>query len=304
MISSRKRVILPHVAALVLTTLPIASDRLGPDAPPAAISPTAPTATTANHNVRFGMPAVAFTDPKHPENYLIDRPQYVLSYNNKTKTPNWVCWNLTKADIGKTERGAFEPDTSLPTGFDQVTPKVYSNSGFDRGHMCNSKDRSDTVENNNATFLMTNMIPQAPANNEHTWEALEEYCRSLATTGKDLYIVSGPHGEGGTGKNGYSTHVGSGPVAVAVPAKTWKVVMVLDSVGAQPNRQTRMFGVIMPNDQSIDPDWKKYLVSVQDVEKLTGYNFFPDVDQKLADVIKSDVDSNLATPVSKSRRTK
>ena len=62
-----------------------------------------PNATAANRNVRFGMPAVAFADLAHPENYLIERPQYVLSYNNRTKTPNWVCWNLTKADIGNTE---------------------------------------------------------------------------------------------------------------------------------------------------------------------------------------------------------
>ena len=190
----------------------------------------------------------------------------------------------------------------MPAGFDRVTPKIYTGSGFDRGHMCNAKDRSDTVENNNATFLMTNMIPQAPANNEHTWEALEEYCRTLAKSGKDVYIVSGPHGEGGTGKNGPRTQIGSGPVTVAVPAKTWKVVMVLDSVGSPPNRQMRMIGVIMPNEQSIDPDWKKYLVSVKDVEKLTGYKFFPNIDEQLGDVIKSAVDNNLTAPASRSRR--
>src|SRR5262249_15526902 len=137
-------------------------------------------------------PAAATADPKQRENFLIERPQYVLSYNDKTKTPNWVCWNLKKNDIGDTARGAFEPDESLPPEFGKVTPKTYVGSGFDRGHMCNSKDRSDTEENNDATFLMTNMVPQAPNNNRKTWEHLEEYCRTLANSGKDLYMVAGP----------------------------------------------------------------------------------------------------------------
>src|SRR4051812_27036066 len=70
-----------------------------------------PPQTLANRNVRFGMPADAKADPANRAAYLIDRPQYVLSYNDSTKNPNWVSWNLTAADIGHTERDtSFEPD--------------------------------------------------------------------------------------------------------------------------------------------------------------------------------------------------
>src|SRR4051812_31386819 len=82
---------------------------------------------TVNRNIRFGLPGPATTDPKDRDHFLIDRPQYVLSYNDKTRTPNWVCWNLIKNDIGDTQRGAFEPDVDgLPKEFARVLPRTYN----------------------------------------------------------------------------------------------------------------------------------------------------------------------------------
>ena len=63
----------------------------------------------ANRNVRFGMPGEAKADPDSKDAYLIDRPQYVLSYSDKRKTANWACWLLVKGDVGKVARGSFLP---------------------------------------------------------------------------------------------------------------------------------------------------------------------------------------------------
>src|SRR5882757_8967466 len=89
-----------------------------------------------NRNVRYGLPGEAKDDPDSKEAFLIDRSQYVLSYNDKHRTANWVCWQLVAKDIGKTARGAFEPDKGLPKGFAHVTSGNYTGSGFDRGHLC------------------------------------------------------------------------------------------------------------------------------------------------------------------------
>src|SRR5437763_12471559 len=78
-----------------------------------------------NRNVVFGLPGPAKADPKEREHCLISRPQYVLSYNAETQTPNWVCWSLRKSDIGNAARAAFEPDPLLPNGFARVTSHVY-----------------------------------------------------------------------------------------------------------------------------------------------------------------------------------
>jgi endonuclease G len=240
--------------------------------------------------VRFGLPSPAKADPKQREDYLIERPQYTLSYNAETRRPNWVSWRLHKADIGKAERGPFEPDPLLPRGFTKVTSHAYDGSGFDRGHMCPAKDRSATQKDCDATFYLTNVVPQSPASNQKGWERLESYCRDLAHQGHVLYLTCGPHGTGGTGKEGFKEEIGKGRVEVAVPAKVWKVILVLPDVEAEPRRSTRAIAVIMPNDQTVGLDWSKYRVSVKEVEKLTGYTFFPDLPADVAAAIKGRVD--------------
>jgi endonuclease G len=255
-----------------------------------ALTPLSAAEPTPNPNVRFGLPSPAKADPKQREDYLIERPQYVLSYNAETRRPNWVCWRLQKSDLGKAERGPFEPDPLLPRGFAKVTSHTYDGSGFDRGHMCPAKDRSATQPDCDATFYLTNVVPQSPNSNQKGWERLEAYCRDLAHQGHTLYIACGPHGTGGTGKDGPKDEIGKGKVEVTVPDKLWKVVMVLPREDAEPRKNTRVIAIIMPNDQTVGYDWAKYRVAVKEVEKLTGLKFFPALPEDLAKELKGKVD--------------
>jgi endonuclease G len=243
-----------------------------------------------NRNVRFGMPSPAKADPEEREDYLIERPQYVLSYNAGTRTPNWVSWCLRRGDIGKAERGPFEPDPLLPRGFAHVTSRVYDGSGFDRGHMCPARDRSATQEDCDATFYMTNVVPQSPASNQRGWERLESYCRGLVHRGHELHIVCGPQGEGGTGRDGYRERIGKTRPKVTVPASLWKVILVLPHEDAEPRKNTRVIAINMPNDQTVDFDWTKYRVSPGDIEQLTGYTFFCNVPEDIAVALRERVD--------------
>jgi hypothetical protein len=122
------------------------------------------------------------------------------------------------------------------------------------------------------------MVPQAPGNNQGPWAAMENYLRTFLPA-SELYIVSGGFGTGGTGSGGGTTNVlGSG---VTVPNKTWKVVLILpvgDNDVSRVDGNTRTIAVIMPNLDSIRPDqWQKYLTTVDQVETLTGYDFFSNV---------------------------
>ncbi len=236
-------------------------------------------------HVRFGMPAPANASLANRENYLIERPQYVLSYHAEKHIPNWVGWCLRHDDLGKAKRGAFEPDPLLPAVFTRVTTHVYDGCGFDRGHMCPAQDRSARQEDMDATFYLTNVLPQSPNCNRKAWERLESYCRDLTKNGQTLWICCGPSGVGGKGEKGPKQEIGKG-IAVTVPAKLWKVILVLPSPDAEPRRDTRTIAVVMPNDQSVDYDWPRYRVSVRDVEKLTGYTFFPNLPQDVASAIK------------------
>ncbi len=277
------------MAAILKRLLPFAPFALLLTLPLFACQEQAPREPSPH--VRLGAPTSARTDSAQREDYLIERPQYVLSYNDKLHRPNWVAWTLRKEDIGKSTRGAFEPDPLLPRGFVRVTTHAYEGSGFDRGHMCPAQDRSGQQKDMDATFFLTNVVPQSPHSNQRAWERLESYCREQTRTGQVLHIVCGPQGIGGTGKDGPRDEIGKAGIYVAVPAKLWKVILVLPSEDAVPDKNTRSIAVIMPNDQTVDFDWPKYRVSVRDVEKLTGYTFFRNLPAEVAEAVKERVDS-------------
>lgn len=230
----------------------------------------------------FGNPSEATPDTANENNYLMQKPQYSLSYNRGKATANWVAWRLDSSWVGSTPRqDDFRPDTTLPAGWYQVLDEDYSGSGYDRGHMCPSGDRTNSVPNNSATFLMTNMVPQLAANNQGPWEEFESYCRTLASQGNEIYIFSGPNGNIGTIAQG----------RVVVPAVTWKVVIVLPNGAddlSRVNKATRAFGIIVPNQPPLDINapWRNFRVNVNTVEYLTGYDFFSLVPKNTQELIE------------------
>ncbi|MEQ9667435.1 MAG: DNA/RNA non-specific endonuclease [Coleofasciculus sp. G2-EDA-02] len=239
---------------------------------------------TPSVHLTLGNPSNATSNPNNPNNYLMEKPQYALSYNNSQGIPNWVSWQLNQSWLGSVERSNdFRPDTALPSGWYQVRPNDYIGSGYDRGHIVPSGDRTRTPDDNSATFVMTNIIPQAPQNNREVWRELEEYSRELVYQGKELYIIAGGAGSKGTlqGK-------------VTVPQQTWKVIAVLDLPGQGVRgitSNTRLIAVMIPNsDEVAGMDWRDYRVSVDMVEAATGYNFLSNVSTSIQDEIESRLD--------------
>jgi endonuclease G len=227
----------------------------------------------------FGMPSKAaekFED--NPEDFLIAKKQFVLSYNSKTGTPNWVAWRLVKDDLGTAKRVPFYPDEALPKA-KRIFPKDYkfTDTGMSRGHMCPHSDRSATKGDSKATFAMTNMVPQTMELNAGAWNDLEVYARYLVEKrGKEVYLVAGPAGKGGRSSKGFFTSIAGGKVVV--PAHCWKVLLVVDAGDGTPAERAkegvRMVAVIMPNDTTPTGTWPKYRTTVKEVESLTGLTFF------------------------------
>lgn len=242
----------------------------------------------------LGTPSPATVDVSNRNDYLMLKPQYALSYNNEKGIPNWVSWQLNAAWLGTVDRcKTFSPDPALPSGFKAVTPTDYLRSGFSRGHMTRSGDRTRSATDNCATFTMTNIVPQVQDNNEGPWLELENLSRDLAIAGKELYIVAGTAGVGGTGLNGYKTTIGKN--AVTVPASLWKIVVLLDKpgVGIQGiSEKTRVIAVNMPNTTGIKTEsYRKYLTTVDELEKLTGYDFLSDVSTAIQNAIEARKDA-------------
>ncbi|QJD96173.1 DNA/RNA non-specific endonuclease [Mucilaginibacter robiniae] len=254
----------------------------------------APPASGDNNNILLGMPSnannITTTD------YLINQGYYVESYNATRGTPNWVSWHLdatnTTQVVGRQDN--FAAFSGLPSTFYAVQSNSYSGSGFDRGHNCPSADRTSSANANSATFLMTNMIPQAPNSNQETWANLENYLRAQTTQGYEVYIIMGSYGTGGTGSNGTANTINGGHVTV--PSNVWKVAVLIPNGNTDIVRisnTTRVIAVNTPNVNSINSDWTKYIVTVRDIEKATGYNLLSQLPQSVQDAIETSKDSGI-----------
>lgn len=248
---------------------------------------------TDNDHLLLGNPSNATTNVSNVNNYLMVKTYFNLSYSRDRGTPNWVSWHLYSGDLGSTPRqDDFRADNTLPAGWYQVQSTSYSGSGFDRGHNCPSADRTITVAANSATFLMTNMIPQAPNNNQQTWANMENYIRTLVTGGNEVYIIMGCYGVGGTGSNGTANTIDNG--RVTVPNRVWKVVVVIPNGNNDLSRittSTRVIAVNTPNINSINSDWKTYRTSVDAIESATGYDLLSSLPASVQSVVEARVDN-------------
>ncbi|HEY0428061.1 MAG TPA: DNA/RNA non-specific endonuclease [Pyrinomonadaceae bacterium] len=249
-------------------------------------NPSAPPASSEEAQkiyLALGNPSNAGGDAN---NYLLVNNYYALSYSRDRGEPNWVSWRISKGELGDLPRpqpDPFRPDSRIPKDWKPVTPSDYTGSGFDRGHMCPSADRSGSVEGMSETFLMSNMVPQTGDLNQDVWARLEGYLRTLVTRGSDVYIVAGPYGDKGKLKN-----------KVTIPTNTWKIAIVVPA-GAPVSaidEDTRVIAVDMPNVKGIrNTDWQKYRTTVRDIERKTGYNFLSALPQNLQDALENKKDT-------------
>jgi endonuclease G len=295
--------LLPRIGSLTLLAALAVScaklENVAPTSQPTVLSKsstavaTQGVAATRDNNLALGNPSGAVTSTAYPTNYLLSKAQYSLSYNRDQGKPNWVSWHLSSAWQGSTSRqDNFSPDATLPSGWYRVTTSDYTGYGFDRGHNCPSADRTGSVADNSATFLMSNMMPQAPQNNQQTWANLEDYCRTLVRAGNELYIVCGSYGRGGTGSAGYQTTIANG--RVTVPSNCWKVVVVLPAGNNDISRvtsSTRVIAVNTPNDNGLNSAWGGYRTSVDAIEAAAGLDLLSALPVSVQSVVEARADT-------------
>lgn len=231
-------------------------------------------------HVLLGVPRDASGD----DDVIIERSQYVLSYNPTTRCANWVAWNQSAWWYGTAprHRGPFLPDPLLPPQYPPVLHREYTASGFDRGHLVRSEERTRTPEDNLTTFYTTNILPQYHALNAGPWLQLEEYVERLSKEGgRELFIIAGP-----IYHDTSQTTIGRG---VRVPAECFKIIVILpkghstDAV----TTQTPTIAVRMPNRPDISGSWEQFATTVSDIERATGYRFFTALADSIARTLKS-----------------
>lgn len=225
-----------------------------------------PVKATYRDHVAFGAPQGA--DPAN--DVRVVHPGFVASYNPARGGPNWVSWNINKSTFGDADRcECFSPDMTANQG---ITDQDYVNGGYDRGHMVQSESRTSTHSENAATFLLTNILPQAANNNQGPWLGFENYTNDFArVSNKEVYVVAG-------GQYAASPTTLKGAGRVAIPDYTWKVAVVVASGKGLADVRTKadleVIAIRIPNLLSTAPpknnNWQPWITKVDSIEKWTG----------------------------------
>lgn len=205
----------------------------------------------------------------------LKRTAYTLSFNQEYNIPNWVAWKLNKERLVERvsrKRYRFNPDPDIDVNKAVVT-QDYANSGYDRGHMCPAGDSRWSGQAMTESFYMTNICPQHPNLNGGDWHELEKACRRWALEGT-IYIVCGPI----LYKNPSYAPIGK-EHKIRVPEAFFKVILA----GVEEGRP-RAIGFIYKNTAGNRP-LDSYVNSIDQVERITGMDFFPalpdDIEQRI-----------------------
>lgn len=219
------------------------------------------------------------TSPKGTPEQILKRTGYVASYNKTTLLPNWVAWHLTaERTEGSAKRSGvdFAEDTEVPEP--RATDWDYYNSGYDRGHMCPAADNKWSKKAMEESFLFTNMCPQNGNLNRGDWNEMEMACRKWSKKYGDLYIVCGPILYKGK-------HKTIGKNKVVVPEAFFKVVL---RTGDDP----QAIGFIYKNTSGNRPK-DSYVNTVDEVERITGIDFFPSLPDDVEKKVEAECDLGL-----------
>ena len=216
--------------------------------------------------------------PPSKSDILIEHEGFALLYDTKTLCPRWVAWELTAEETrGKVSRQNidFKEDESVPKQY-QVASWDYNGGGYGRGHMCPAGDMKWSQEAMQDCHYMTNICPQTAELNKTWWEHLERACRQWARQEGAVQIVCGPI----FSEN--PKHFGK-KHRMAVPRAFYKVVLSLKK------GKEKAIGFYYTNDNAIQP-MEDAVRSVDDIERLTGIDFFSSLPDEQEDRLEAMTD--------------
>lgn len=217
----------------------------------------------------------SFLDVRIPDgtpSQIKDYEGFRVSFNKDNRTPNWVAWELLASETsgGESRYNKFWQDTDLD-GCPATTD--YSNSGFDRGHLCPAADQKWSNTAMVDCFSLANMAPQDHALNTGAWKTLENKERVWAERDSAILIVAGPIYE-------KTDNQRIGAAGVRVPGAFYKVII------APYLENPRGIGFVYPN-MSAPGNMENYVMTIREVEQLTGLDFFHNLPDDLEDAVES-----------------
>lgn len=233
------------------------------------------TSTSHNSTARASSPVDKAEIPVNPAglpSQIKEYEGYTVSFNQQTGNPNWSAWELTADETDGVSSRSKEKFWQDPDIGGCMTTKDYTNSGFDRGHLCPAADMKWSAQAMTDCFSMANITPQNHSLNSGAWSTLEKKCRLWAQRDGSLLIAAGPIYENAT------ETIANGKIKV--PTAFFKVIAApyIDS--------PRGIAFVYPN-QSAPGNMNVYAMSIDEVEKMTGYDFFANLPDDVENAIES-----------------
>ena len=220
-------------------------------------------------NLDYGAPCAA--------DQIVNRMGYALGYSKKHKQPLWVAYRLTADEVTNAvvcRATNYLFDESIVGG--TATLEDFRGSGYGWGHLAPAADMRWNAQAMEDSFLFSNISPQASAFNGGIWKRLEKWVRDLAVRRGAVFVITGPVFP----KD--EKHETIGASKVTVPKSFYKVVL-------DERPPMRMIGFVMPNKLNRD-DIREFAVSVDEVEKATGLDFFSALPKDVQEKLESDCD--------------
>ena len=223
------------------------------------------TANICNKHLDQGVPSES--------DQVLCRDGYAVGYNYQMKVADWVSYHITEDSVNLYYKRSnyFKTDYEIPSPY-RATASDYTKTGYDRGHLAPSGTMDFTQDSMKQSFLMSNMAPQLPGFNRGGWKALEDTVRQWANDYDELYVVSGPIWDGN------ETYIGNG---IYIPNSFYKVIL-------DPYYDDAI-AFIVPHRKISSSEIASFITTVDDVESLTGLDFF----SKLPDFIEDEAESTL-----------
>ncbi len=206
---------------------------------------------------------------------------FMVGYSDYRGNPLWTTYQLTK--IPSNSRRLKRP-SSFNSDWRNITNiehKDYTHSGYDRGHMAPNYAISRLYGRDAqlSTFLMTNISPQKPNLNRKIWQRLEEVeVKYFTKKFKKVWVTVGPIFDSDITKLSSSDFV-------EIPDAFYKIF-----VGLNDNQEPKMLAVIIPQTVKGYEPFSKFVVSVDKVEELTGFDFFSELNDNLESKLESSKD--------------
>ena len=230
-----------------------------------------PDTYSVQNGEKSEMQVEEFLIPTSTHNAIVQHNHYMLSYSEEHEQAEWVAYVLKKSHLTYDDRKRpyFIEDPLVRTK--SADWRNYKGSGYDRGHLCPAGDRRFTKQAYDETFYTSNISPQDRDFNAGVWNRLEQKVRDWAKRYDQVFVITAGVLESGLHEIGEED--------VDVPEYYYKIV-------ARGNEKNiKVIAFLMEGKES-SKSLKQFAVSVDEIEEVTGIDFF----SKLANDIENRIE--------------